>query len=95
MREFVEDAQLIVGGDADAGVSDAEAYQAVVSAGLRVHAHFTVLREFECVGNEVAQDLRHLAFVSDEEQRLRRLIEHQLQRISGQQRPQHAAQRTE
>ena len=67
LRELLEDALLVLGGDADAGVGDRER-DARRSSGqpARRHAHLAALGELERVGDEVAQDLRHLRLVGVE-----------------------------
>ena len=63
--------------------------------GRRPDPHLAALGELDRVGDEVAQDLRHLAFVGVERRHVRRILEHQRDGIADQQRPQHAAQRAE
>ena len=56
--------------------------------------HFALLGELQRVGDEVAQDLRNLAFVGVEQGHVGRSSK-SARRVAGQQRPQHAAQGAE
>ena len=63
--------------------------------GRGAHPHLAAFGELDRVGDEVAQDLRNLAFVGIQRRQVDRILEHQGHGIADQQRPQHAAQRAE
>src|SRR5581483_916678 len=65
LAEFFEDRLLIFSGDADAGVGDRHDYRAI--AQRRFDFDRAALgREFDCVGEQVDQNLLHLALVAGE-----------------------------
>ncbi len=63
LGELLEDAPLVLRGDAYTCVGHAETDRLTIFAQLRRHTHFTLLGELDGIGNEIAQDLRDLAFV--------------------------------
>ena len=74
LRELLEDALLVRGGDAHAGVAHRE-HHAVAGAAPGAHPHLAPLGELERVGDEVAQDLRHLSLVGEQQRQLLRLLD--------------------
>jgi hypothetical protein len=62
---------------------------------VRRHPHFATLRELQGVGDEVAEDLRHLALVGVEGGQAVRGLEDETQGLADEERPQHAAEGAE
>ena len=54
---------FIFSGDAYTRIGNAEKDRLTIFAQLRRHSDFTLLGELDGVGNEIAQDLRDLAFI--------------------------------
>ncbi len=95
LAEFLEDQVDIASRDADAGIAYDEGDG--VGRGIRgsPYPHLAALGELERVGDEVAQNLRDLAFIGVERRKVGCFLEHQRDSIADEQRPQHAAQRAE
>jgi hypothetical protein len=95
LAELLEDPLLILRGDADSRVGHDERDR----PGRIVHpdrdAHFPALGELQRVGDQVAQDLRHLGFIGVQRGQVRRVFEDEGHGLVEQQRPQHAAERAE
>ncbi len=94
LAELLEDALLVLGRDADAGVGHRERDR-VVAGRPRAHPDLAALGELERVREQVAQDLRDLALVGVHQGQPVRLLEDQVDRLVQEQRPQHAAERGE
>jgi len=95
LRELLEDALVVLGRDADAGVGDREHHRRAPGVELGADADLAALGELERVGDQVAQDLRDLALVAVQGRQAERRLEAQRHAVAHQQRPQHAAQRAE
>jgi len=95
LGELLEYPLLVLGGNADAGVRDVEAHRVFLGPEGRRHPHLAALRELQGIGDEVAEDLRHLALVGVESGKAVRRLEDETQRLADEERPQHAAQGTE
>src|SRR5690606_41291352 len=57
LLELSEDSALVLCGNADAGIAHFESQEAAAAIQLRADAHYTHLREFECVRDQIAQNL--------------------------------------
>src|SRR5262249_44795993 len=95
LREFLEDDALVLRGEADAGIGDAEYDIAPVRKEARGYPHLALFGELQRVRNEVAQDLGDLAVVRAKLRNILGLLEYEVDRSVEHQRAQHAAQRSE
>src|SRR5262245_40533748 len=93
LRELVEDAFLILFGDADARVGDGEDHGLVVGVQLGGHSDLSVLGVLQRVRDEVAENLRDLALVGPHGWNVLRLVEEEADRLVEEKRTQHAAKR--
>jgi hypothetical protein len=91
LGEVGEQASQLFGGNADAGIAHAEQDHPV--GGTRRDAHLAAGGELQCIGNEVAQDLRELAVVGIEALDTDRFLQHQRHVLALEQGFEHAAQR--
>jgi hypothetical protein len=91
LHEVLEDALLIGGSDADAGVGDGEANHLSFRDGG--DAHLAVRGELERVRDEVAQHLAEALFVGVQRDGLGRVIEREGHLLVGGERAEHPTQR--
>jgi hypothetical protein len=82
-------------GDADAGITDVKRDGVCIRIRGAPDAHFPLFGELDRVRQEIAQDLRYLALVGVERRDVLCILEDQRNRITDEQRPQHAAKRAE
>src|SRR3954468_12776962 len=82
LHEFLEDAGLVLGGDTDPRISHYETHAAENSIIGSGNIHLAGFGEFECVQDEVAQDLRALCLVGFQVWQSPWLLEYELDRVA-------------
>ena len=95
LAELFENQFQVVGGDAQAGVGDAELDGVLGRQADRADGDGAGLGEFQRVRDEVAQDLRQFRLIGEHQASALGRAEAQAQLFRHQQRAQHAAQRAE
>ena len=91
LAELAENLALILRRDPDSGVGDGELHRVDQPVVSRSDANLPLLGELQCVGDEVAQHLRHLPLVGVHRREVGLVVELQHERAVDQQRAEHAA----